>query len=381
MVRVFRYRLYPTRAQEQTLREQLRLCRELYNAALQERRDAYKATGKSPSYGQQSADLKEIRTLRPEFELIFFHTLQAVLRQLDKTFAAFFRRCKAGEKPGYPRFKGRDRFKSLLFPDGGKLVAGNKRLYVPGIGKIKIKLHRPIEGKQGETRIKLDSVGHWYACLVCKDVPTQPLPTKTSIVGIDLGIESFATCSDRKVFENPRPLEAARLEMERAQRRVSKRKRGSHRRRKAVKILARKHAHVRNVRKDFHHKTARRLVRKHQVIVIEDLHVKGLASGMLAKQVNDVAWAQFIGIVAAKVEETERELIAVDPCGTSQECRRCHAHVPKELSERMHVCYQCGLVVHRDLNATGVIQARGVRVRRAASHKGTATTREAPALA
>jgi putative transposase len=381
MVRVFRYRLSPTPAQDRALRAQLGLCRELYNAALQERRDAYKATGKSPSLSQQDKSIPEIMALRPEFRLIFYHTLQHVLKRLDKAFQAFFRRCKAGEKPGYPRFKGRDRFRTLIFPDGGKLCAGDKRLYVPKIGKVKIKLHRPIEGMHGETRVRLDGDGHWYASLVCKNVPTKPLPAKTSVLGLDVGIESFVVTSDGQVVENPRPLQSARLEMERAQRRVSKRKRGSKRRRKAAKILARKHAHVVNVRKDFQHKVARRLVRKHQVVVVEDLNVRGLASGMLAQQVSDVAWTEFIGMLEAKAEEAGRELIKVDPRGTSQECSGCGAVVRKDLSVRVHHCSRCGMVAHRDLNAARVIQARGVRVRRAALQGETAKTREAPALA
>jgi putative transposase len=363
------------------MREQLGLCRELYNAALQERRDAYKRTGKAPSYGRQSADLKEIRAIRPDFEFIFFHTLQAVLRRLDRAFQAFFRRCKAGEKPGYPRFKGKDRFRTLVFPDGGKLVAGTKRLYVPGIGKVKIKLHRPIKGVHGETRVRLDGDGHWYASLVCKNVPARPLPQSTSVVGLDVGIESFVVTSDGQAVENPRPLQTARIELERAQRRVSRRKRGSKRRRKAAAILARKHAHVVNVRKDFQHKVARRLIRKHQVIVVEDLNVRGLARGMLAKQVSDVAWAEFIGMLEAKAEEAGRVVIKVDPRGTSQQCNACGTEVRKNLSVRVHDCPQCGVVVHRDLNAAWVIRTRGVRVRRAALQRKTAKTREAPALA
>ncbi len=346
----------------------LALLRELYNAALQERRDAYKRTGKSPSCYDQQKSIIEVRELRPEFEDIHTHLLQDALSRLDRAFKSFFRRCKAGEEPGYPRFKGRGQYNTFTFKDaangnGAKLAAGNKRLSITGIGKVKIKLHRPHQGRIKQISVTLDGDGHWYACLSCDEVPAKPLPATTSHIGVDVGIEAFATGSDRSRIENPRLLQRAQREVARAQRRVSRRKRGSSRRREAVRILARKHANVRNSRTNFLHKVARSLVEKHQSITVEDLNIKGLASGMLAKQVSDVSWAQFTTILAAKAEWAGREFIPVDPRGSSQECSRCHAYVPKPLGVRTHRCDSCGLVVHRDINAARVLQTRGRRVR------------------
>ncbi len=347
----------------------LDLLRELYNAALQERRDAYRATGQSPSCYDQQKSIIEVREARPEYQDIHTHLLQDALTRLERAFKAFFRRCKDGEEPGYPRFKGPGRYNTFTFKDaanhnGAKLCAGEKRLQLSGIGKVKIKMHRPYKGHIKQISVTLDGDGHWYACLYCDGVPTKPLDSTGRQIGIDLGIKTFAALSDLGVVDNPRPLESVQHEVTRAQRRVSRRKRGSNRRRKAVKILARRHARVRNVRRDFHHKTAYRLVHDYDRIGIEHLNVKGLARGMLAKQVHDAAWAEFTTILAAKAECAGRELVKVDPRGTSQECSECHAEVRKTLAVRIHDCPHCGFRTDRDHNASCNVEYRLGRSRR-----------------
>lgn len=383
--RVYRYRLYPTVAQDAALRGTLVLLRELYNAALQERRDAYRATGKSPTNYDQQKSLIDVRAVRPEFALIHTHLLQDALTRLDRAFAAFFRRCREGNTPGYPRFKGHGRYKSFTFKDaakgnGAKLVAGEKRLRLAGIGKVKIRLHRPHEGRLKQVTVSLDSDGHWYAALMCDDVPPKPLPATGRAVGIDLGIATFATLSDGSPpIANPRPLEMAQAKIARAQRRVSKKKRGSKRRRKAVRVLAKHHAKVRNTRADFHHKIARDLVCVYDRITVEDLNVKGLTRGMLARPVYDVGWAKFTTILAAKAEEAGRELIVVNPAGTSQQCSACGATVRKDLAVRVHRC-ACGYVADRDVNAARNIHRLGQSRRRGAS-AGNSVDPKSPSLA
>lgn len=367
------------------LRTTMDLLRELYNAALQERRDAYRSTGKSPSNYDQQKSLIEVRAVRPEFAAIHTHLLQDALTRLDRAFAAFFRRCREGDTPGYPRFKGRYRYDSFTFKDaangnGVKLIACEKRLRISGIGKVKIRLHRPYEGRLKQVTVSLDSDGHWYAAFVCDDVPVRPLPPTGRAVGIDLGIAAFATLSDGSApVANPHLLEQAQANVARAQRRVSKGKRGSKRRRKAVRLLAKRHAKVRNARRDFHHKTARSLVRVYDSIAIEDLNVKGLARGMLARSVSDVGWAQFTKILAAKAEEAGRELIVVNPAGTSQQCSACGAMVHKNLSVRVHRC-PCGYVADRDENAARNVHRLGQSRRRGAPDRDSMDPRS-PSLA
>lgn len=368
MVRVYRYRIYPTRAQDVALRETLYRLRELYNAALQHRRDAYRKSGATVSAYDQMRELAGVREVRPEYASIHTHLLQDAITRLDRAYRAFFRRVKAGETPGFPRFKGRGRYRTFTFKDaanhnGVRLLAGGKRVKLAGIGNVKVKLHRPVEGRIKQASVSLDGDGHWYIAFACVDVPTRPLPTLDTSVGIDVGITTFAALSDGTMVDNPRPYEMAQRSLATAQRRVSRRKRGSKRRRKAVELLAKQSARVQRVRLDFHHKTAHAIVQRFGSIAVEDLNVKGLARMRLAKQVHDAGWAQFTTILEAKAESAGREFYRVDPRGTSQECSGCQERVPKGLHVRVHACPHCGLVLDRDVNAAVNVQARGHRVR------------------
>lgn len=368
MVRVYRYRIYPTRAQDVALRETLYRLRELYNAALQHRRDAYRKSGATVSAYDQMRELPGVREVRPEYASIHTHLLQDAITRLDRAYRAFFRRVKAGETPGFPRFKGRGRYRTFTFKDaanhnGVRLLAGGKRVKLAGIGNVKVKLHRPVEGRIKQASVSLDGDGHWYIAFACVDVPTRPLPPLDTSVGIDVGITTFAALSDGTMVDNPRPYEMAQRSLATAQRRVSRRKRGSKRRRKAVELLAKQSARVQRVRLDFHHKTAHAIVQRFGSIAVEDLNVKGLARMRLAKQVHDAGWAQFTTILEAKAESAGREFYRVDPRGTSQECSGCQERVPKGLHVRVHACPHCGLVLDRDVNAAVNVQARGHRVR------------------
>jgi putative transposase len=366
VVRAYKYRLHPTTAQEAILHATLWRLRELYNAALQERRDAYQKCGVSISAYQQMAQLKDVRAAREDIATIHVHLLQDAITRLDRAFRAFFRRCKAGEKPGYPRFRGRDRYHTFTFKDAGKrngvrFVSGGRRLYLHGIGKLRIRMHRPMQGTLKQVSITL-SGGHWYACMVCDDVPVRPLPATGQSVGVDVGITTFAALSTGEQIESPRPYRAAQRKLAKLQRVVSRRKKRSARRCKAVRVLAGQHARVARIRSEFHHCAAKALVERFDSICVEDLNIKGLAAGMLAKHVHDAGWAQFTKILAGKAECAGRELIKVDPRGTSQECSGCGAVVRKTLAERVHRC-PCGTVLDRDHNSAIVVEGRGRRLR------------------
>jgi putative transposase len=374
VVRVYRYRLTPTRSQDAALRETLYRLRELYNAALQHRRDAYSKAGVTVSAYSQMRELAGVREVRPEYLVIHTHLLQDAITRLDRAYRAFFRRVKAGETPGFPRFKGRDRYRTFTFKDaanhnGVRLLAGGKRVKLTGIGNVKIKLHRQMQGRIKQASVSLDGDGHWYIAFVCDAVPAKPLPSTGHTVGIDVGITTFAALSDGTPINNPRPYEVAQRVLATAQRRVARRKRGSKRRRKAVALYAKQSARVARVRLDFHHKTAVAIVQQFDSISVEDLNVKGLARMRLAKQVHDAGWAQFTTILASKAESAGREFFRVDPRGTSQECSGCHEEVRKGLHVRVHSCPHCGLVLDRDVNAAINVQSRGHRVRGGASCK------------
>jgi putative transposase len=342
----FKYKLYPTIAQVAQLNDQLSEACRLYNAALQERREAYRISRQSINYYDQANQLKEIRA-DGDLKLANFSCCQDVLRRVDKNFKAFFRRVKNGETPGYPRFRGVSRYDSITFPSWGDGcgLPDNGKLRVQGVGQIKLKLHRPIDGKIKTLTIKREA-GLWYA-VFSVECQAAPLSESAESTGIDVGLSSFATLSDGTVIDNPRYYREAQAKLRRAQRKVARRKRCGNNRKKAVRELQRTHARVRNQRDDFAHKVSRTLVILFGLIVIEDLNIKGLAAGMLAKSVNDAGWSSFMAKLAYKAEEAGRVLVKVDPHGTSQRCL-CGAPNPKTLCQRWHSCDSCGLSVARD---------------------------------
>src|SRR5262245_32277342 len=253
----YKYRLYPRRAQVQFLESQLREACDLYNAALQERRDAWKVCRKSINYYDQANQLKQMRA-EGLIGLANFSCCQDVLRRLDKTFQAFFARVKRGDHPGFPRFRSVRRYDSITFPsygDGCRLL-DNGKLRIQGAGHIKVKLHRPVEGEIKTVTIKREA-GRWFACLSVERQPER-LPASKAETGIDVGLSTFAVLSDGTPIENPRHYRNAEARLRRCQRKVARRKKGSKGRRKAVLLLQRAHTHVGNQRRDFHHKESRK---------------------------------------------------------------------------------------------------------------------------
>jgi putative transposase len=359
--KAFLYRLYPNKIQTVKLDGLLNIARELYNASLQERRDAYKMQGKSLNYYDQAKELKELRLVIPEVTQLNYGASQGILRRLDKAFQAFFRRLKQGEKPGYPRFKGRNRFNSITFPSyqnkDGVHIKGN-RLQIQNVGLLKIRMHRSLEGQIKTVTIKRDC-GKWYA-VFSNTVEIEQLPYSDKQVGIDVGIESFAVTSDGEFIENPHYLKISQRRLRVSQRKVSRRKKGSHNRRKAVKLLAKQHLKIRNQRKDFAHKVSQKIVDTYGFIAVEDLHINNMVRNHhLAQSINDAGWGDFLSLLSYKAEWAGRELAKVKPHGTSQMCSVCGLKVPKDLSVRIHHCPNCGISLHRDFNAALNILALG----------------------
>src|SRR5215467_11260373 len=335
--KTFKYKLQPTAEQEERLSFVVRRCRELYNAGLQERRDAWQKCGVSITTASQSAQLPEIKEVRPEYRDVHSQVLQDVLTRLDRAFQAFFRRVKAGETPGYPRFQGSNRYNSFTYKQfGNGATLENAFLVLSKIGRIAVRWSRPLEGTPKTVTISRE-VGGWYVCFSCADVPIQPLAPTGKETGIDLGIEAFATTSDGTRIFNPGWYRKAERALKTAQRRVSRRKRGAHRRRKAVALLAKAHQKVRRQRADFHHKTALILVRANDVIYYEDLQTANmLKNHHLAKSISDAGWAAFLTILAFKAACAGKWVVAVPPAYTSQLCSGCGVVVSKGLSVRWH---------------------------------------------
>jgi putative transposase len=276
----------------------------------------------------------------------------------------FFRRLTNNEEPGYPRFQSRNRYHSFTYPQyGNGVVLDGGMLSLSKIGRIPLRLHRPMSGMPKTVTISREADG-WYACISCAEVLIEPLPLTRRETGIDVGLKLFLITAEGEVVENPRHYRKAEKQPAKAQRRVSRRKKGSKRRRKAVQLLKRKHQKVRRQRTDFHHKTALSLLRAYDTIYLEDLRVANMVRNHhLAKSISDAGWAAFRTILACKAECAGKRVVAVPAAFTSQDCSGCGERVSKSLSVRTHVCTNCGLILDRDENAARNIQWAGQALR------------------
>ncbi|WP_201390269.1 RNA-guided endonuclease TnpB family protein [Ktedonobacter sp. SOSP1-52] len=376
-MKTFKYRLFPTRKQAEKLEWTLRRCCELYNAALQERREMYKCTGKGTNYNAQANQLPEMKEIREEYKEIHSQVLQDVLKRVEKAFKDFFRRVKNHETPGYPRFQGRDHYDSFTYPQAGFSIDEQGKLFLSKIGHIKIKLHRKVLGTIKTCIIKREGEC-WYVCLSCEVEACSRTPYIDEAVGIDLGVSKLATLSTGDVIENPHYYRKAEKKLEKAQQGLSRKKRGSKRRKKAVKCVARLHRKVRNQRNDYLHQWSRRLVNTYETIVFEDIAPANLskrakpkqdeetgeylpnrasAKSGLNKSIMDAGWSTFIAFCEYKAEEAGTvQVVKVDPKYTSQVCSSCGTVRKKTLAERWHSC-ECGCELDRDHNAALNIKA------------------------
>jgi putative transposase len=415
----YKYRIYPNHTQIAEFERTLNLCRELYNAALQERRDSYntwkeanlgcqfanlengitviqmdvtKPNAPKPpplNYYTQSNQLKAIKEARPEYKQIHSQILQDVLKRVDKAFAGFFDRVKKGQTPGYPRFQGKGRYDSFCFPQGGWRLTGTK-LKLHGIsGQVKVKLHREVLGKVKTCTIKREGKGQqtqWYVCfaveygLASASVSFNP----QNPGGVDVGLHEFAAISTGEYIPNPRFFRKSEERLVALQVEASRKQKGSKRWQKLLGQLAKLHRKVKRQRSDFHHKQSRGLVDKFDLIVFEDLQVKNLlkrakpvpdpnkvgqylpngaaAKSGLSKSISDAGWSTFVKLTTYKAASAGKVCLQIDPKNTSQCCSECGAVADEKLGleDRTFECSKCGLVLDRDTNAARNIVKKGV---------------------
>lgn len=362
MIRTYRYPLHPTVAQEAVLLGWLGQCCDLYNAALQERRDAWKKQRVSIGLYGQYKGLTEWRQSDTDGAAVPAWVQRSALARVDRAFKAFFRRCKSGAKPGFPRFRKKRRYDSFSVPwetgSGGARLSGS-RLSLPKLPGIKVHLYRPLRGTPLQVTVRREPDGKWSVSFVCELGAASPLVAPDRVVGIDLGLKSLVVTSDGEVIENPRPAARGAAKLARAQRVLARRKKGSRSRERARIQVARAHRHVANQRLDHARKTAASLVGRYDVIAHEDLRIADMSRGLFSKGINDVGWGLLLHCIASKAESAGKRVVAVDPRGTSQRCSGCGAVVPKDLRTRVHDCPHCGLRLDRDHNAAVNIQALG----------------------
>jgi putative transposase len=354
------YRIYPTKKQLHRLEATLEECRWLYNHLLEARKTAYEQHGKSVSCSSQQATYPMLKEQRPSLNTVHSQVLQNVAVRVDLAFKAFFRRRKAGEKPGYPRFKGHGRYDSFTYPQSGFSITHDTRVCLSKIGSVKMVYHRPVKGKIKTCTIRRSSTGKWYVCFSVECEPER-LPEAPSHVGIDVGLKTFATLSTGEEIENPRFFRKEEKALAKVQRKHSKLAKGSAERRKHRKAVARVHERIKFRRENFTHQQSRAIVDVSGFIAVEDVHVNRMTHNpCLAKSIADAAWSQFFDQLSHKAEEAGRTLVKVNPAYTSQDCSRCHHRQKMPLAERVYECPCCGLVIDRDLNAAKNILAVGL---------------------
>lgn len=361
-MRVFRYRLKPTKAQITKLEDQLELCRWVYNETLALRKNSFEQEGKSISYFASKRMLPIWKESKPELKTVHSQVLQDVVLRVNLAFGAFFRRVQSGEEdPGYPRFKGKGRYDSISYPQSGFSIDGNT-VSLSKIGDIKFKLHRPIEGNVKRLTIRRSSTKKWYVSFLVEDVPNHILEPSDEIVGVDMGILNFAALSNGEVVANPRFLLADEERIKKAQSKRDKLPKGSPRRRKASKSVSHLYERVTNRREDFAQQLSRQWVNKYGTIVFEDLNISNMVHNHnLAKSILDASWNKLVQYTSYKAVEAGRKVVLVNPLNTSQMCSCCGQTVKKDLSVRVHSCPYCGLSMDRDLNAAKNILRLGLQ--------------------
>ncbi|MDR3584703.1 MAG: transposase [Desulfosporosinus sp.] len=359
ILKTYRYRIYLNKEQTVNIDNTLDLCRNLYNSALEHRIYLYKHWKVSISYNAQQNELPMIKQELPEYTAVHSQVLQDVLRRLDKAYQNFFRRVKQGETPGIPRFQGYKRYNSFTYSQSGFSLSGS-HLQLSKLGNIKVKLHRQVIGEM-KTCTVVRKNGRYYVCFSC-EVENQTVPLTYRDAGIDMGIKEFCITSDGELIPNPKNYRQVEDKLKNQQRAVSRKKKGSHRRKKAVRELAGTHEHILNQRKDNAYKVAKNLLEKYDTIVREDLQIANMIKNhKLAKSISDAGWGLFFNILDAKAKQTlGKRVIAVDPKYTSQVCSGCGQFVKKELSVRVHHCSGCGLTIDRDINAAINILRKGL---------------------
>ena len=348
------------------MRRTLSLCCWVWNQTLELRKTAWEQENRRVSFFESKRMLPVWKSEKPELKLVHSQVLQDISMRVDLAYQAFFRRVKEGtEDPGYPKFKSWRYYDSFTYPQAGTAfrILDNGKLRLSKIGDVKIVLHRPLEGRPKTLTIKRDRLGKWFASFACETEP-EPLPATPLAIGIDMGLTYFATLSTGERIENPRFFKQDEEALKKARSQRDKAPKGSARRKQLSRRVNHIEQRIVNRRTDFAHKLSRQLVDKYQVIFFEDLEIKEMMDGnwrSMNRSIADVAWGRLMAFTEAKAAAAGRTVEKVPPRGTTQRCSGCGETVPKDLSDRIHDCPYCGLVLDRDHNAALNILALGLQ--------------------
>jgi putative transposase len=356
MHKTFKYRLYPSRLQTTKMNSILELTRWVYNETLALRKNAWESEKRTISLYDTSNTLTGWKKAKPELNNVFSQVLQNTQLRVDLAFKAFFRRCKSGENPGFPRFKGKGWYDSITYPQLGFRLHQDG-VYLSKIDRVKIVLHRPVQGTIKTCTVKRTSTNKWYVYFSCEVEKPEPLPKTGKIAGIDLGLITYVQCSDGSKIDKPRFFNREKKALAQAQRKFAITKNKYNK-----LVVAKVHERIKNKREDFCHKTANKLINNYDFIAHENLNINGmLEQKRYSKSISDASWATLIQLLTYKAESAGRITCAVNPGGTSQRCSQCGFSVTKSINIRVHHCSHCGFKTSRDLNSAIEILRLGLQ--------------------
>ena len=364
----YKFRIYPTKAQQEQISRNFGCCRYVFNYFLAQRQKAYEETGKSPTQFQQEKYLTVLKQELSWLKEADSTSLQSSLKDLDTAYQNFFRRVKRGEKPGYPRFKSkhnhRQSYKSKCV--GTNIKVFENTVQLPKLGKVKCRISKEVRGRILSATVSKNPSGKYFVSLCCTDVEIVPLLSTGAITGLDMGIKSFAVDAEGNEYPNHKYLAKSEKKLARLQRKLSRKTKGSNRREKARIKVARLHEHISNQRKDQLHKLSTELLRKYDIICIENLATKNMVKNhTLAKVISDASWGEFRRQLEYKAIWYDKRIVVIDRFyPSSQLCSVCGTQwsETKDLSVREWTCPNCGTAHDRDCNAAKNILNEGVRL-------------------
>ena len=342
-MRAYKFRLYPTKAQEENLDMHRYISKTLWNCLLEFAIKRYEETGKFPTRSQLQLEVKNVG--------MYSQSSQEISHRLNDALFRCFKLRKQGKKAGFPRFRNIDRAKSIHYPQSGFSITG-KKLKVTPFGEINMVIHRPIEGTVKTLSLKRESSGKWFAVFTAEQDEKPFVSNCKEQIGIDLGLKTFATLSNGKKIENPRHLAKWEKLLAKRQKQLSGKKKGSGNRFEAKRKVAVVYEKVQNTRTDFLHKTSTQLVNAYSLIGLEKLQAQEMAERAYGKQINDAGWSRFANMLTYKAGNAGCQVVFVDAKGTTKTCHVCGNRKDMPLYERTYVCDNCGSVTDRDINAS-----------------------------
>jgi putative transposase len=374
-MKTYKFRIYPSKKQEELLNKHLWLAKNLWNELLEHCKQTYKDFGYFP--------IKNTLQLMVKNTGLFSQTQQEVAHRVFNSVMRVFKLRKKGVECGFPRFKSFDRMKSLHYPQYKTGFWLDNKLRVTPFGEIAIKKHREIAGKIKTLTLKREASGKWFAVFFVDTSEEIPKENRGAAVGIDLGLKTFVTLSNGEMIKNPRHVMKHDDRLAFLQRKFSFHKKRSKNYKKAKIRFAKLHEKISDCRRDFLHKISTELVNDYSIIALEKLASQEMAEENYGKQINDAGWGMFANMLAYKAEGAGCRVVFVNPTNTSQECSNCHQIVKKDLIERMHECPFCGLDMDRDLNAARNILTKatpGQGGSNACNSFGSEMAQEAPSM-